>query len=207
VIAGYRVLDPLGLTPNATMTAHALMYVDKETFYRFIEKADDQYRYEYVRGWIMQQQQGGTFHHARVGSRFVLGLSRLVDPAVWCVTGADRGIDTGKTVRYADAVVEKLGADPGSLSTKAPALIVEVISPSSIERDLGSKPAEYLALSSLQAYVVASQDEPMCYVWVRRPDGRFEERPAEIKGRDQVIQVPALGIAISLADVYRGIGE
>ncbi len=189
------------------MSAHALMYVDKETFYRFIEKADDGHRYEYVRGWIMQQQQGGTFHHARVGSRFVLILSQLVDPAVWSVTGADRGIDTSKTVRYADAVVEKLGADHKSLSTKEPALIVEVISPSSEERDLGSKPLEYLNLASLQAYIVASQDEPMCYVWVRGSDGCFEEKPAEIKGRDQVIQVPALGIAISLADVYRGIGE
>ncbi len=189
------------------MTAHALMYVDKETFYRFIEKADDGHRYEYVRGWIMQQQQGGTFHHARVGSRFVLTLNQVVDPAVWAVTGADRGIDTGKTVRYADAVIEKLGADRKSLSTKEPALIVEVISPSSEERDLGSKPLEYFNLASLQAYIVASQDEPLCYVWVRGTDGSFQERPAEIKGRDQVIQVPALGIAISLAEVYRGIGE
>jgi Uma2 family endonuclease len=183
------------------------MYVDKETFYRFIAKADDRYRYEYVRGWIMQQQQGGTFLHARVGSRFVLNLSQLVDPAVWSVTGSARGIVTNKTVRYADAVVEKRGADRKSLATNEPVLIVEVITPSSEERDLGSKPLEYLNIASLQAYIVASQDEPLCYVWVRGPDSRFQERPAEIRGRDQMIQVAALGIVISLAEVYRGIGE
>ena len=189
------------------MTAHALMYVDKDTFYRFIEKADDGYRYEYVRGWIMQQQQGGTFHHARLGLRFATTLQRLLDESIWAVTGSDRAIDTGLSVRYPDAVVERLGADGKSLATEGPALVLEVLSPSSEERDLSAKPSEYLALSTLLAYIVASQDEPMCYVWLRGPDGRFEEKPAEIKGRDQVIQVPALGIAISLADVYRGIGE
>jgi Uma2 family endonuclease len=189
------------------MTAHALMYVDKETFYRFIAKADDRYRYEYVRGWITQQQACGTHKHARLGFRFMKAMDSAVDPKLWEVNGPDRGIDVGRTIRYADAVIEPAHPADESLSTGQPALIVEVLSPSSEERDLAAKPADYLNLASLQAYIVASQDEPMCYVWVRGADGRFEERPAEIKGRDQMIPVPALGIAISLADVYRGIGE
>jgi Uma2 family endonuclease len=189
------------------MTAHALMYVDKDTFYRFIAKADARYRYEYVRGWIMQQQGGGTHKHARLGFRFAKAIDAAIDPELWEVSGSDRGIDVGHTVRYPDVVVEATHPDDDTLSTKVPSLVVEVLSASSEERDLGSKPLEYLNLASLQAYIVASQDEPMCYVWVRGADGHFEDRPAEIKGRDQSIQVPALGIAISLADVYRGIGQ
>jgi Uma2 family endonuclease len=189
------------------MSAHALMYVDKETFYHFIAKADDRYRYEYVRGWIMQHQGGGTHKHARLGFRFAKAIDAAVDPKLWEVNGSDRGIDVGHTVRYPDVVVEATHPADDTLSSKEPALLVEILSASSEERDLSAKPAEYLALASLQAYVVASQDEPMCYVWLRGTDGLFEDRPAEIKGRNQVIQIPTLGIAISLADVYRGIGE
>lgn len=189
------------------MTAHALMYVDKATFYRFIATADKRHRYEYVRGWIMQQQQGGTFHHARVGARFVTLLDCLLDPKVWAVTGSDRGIDIGKSVRYADAVVEKLGAPSDSISTKAPVLIVEVLSPSSEERDLASKPAEYLQMPSLDVYIVASQDEPQIYVWQRSAETHtFRDEPEIIKGHDQSITLAALGVAIPLDEIYRGIG-
>ncbi len=189
------------------MTAHALMFVDKPTFYRFVAKAENRYRYEYVRGWIMQQQAGGTLNHAQFGRRFASILERQLDPDVWVVTGSDRGIDTGETVRYADALVERAGAPGDSLSTMAPVIVVEVLSPSSEERDLSAKPAEYLSLSTLQAYIVASQDEPLCYVWLRGADGAFTAAPFVVKGRDQTIQIPALSVAIPLAEVYRGINE
>lgn len=189
------------------MTAHALMFVDKPTFYRFVAEAESGYRYEYVRGWIMQQQAGGTFNHARLGARFAAVLERQLDPQIWAVTGADRGIDTGDTVRYADTVVEKLGAPADSLATEAPWLIVEVLSPSSEERDLATKPVEYLGLQSLQAYIVARHDEPLCYVWLRNANGAFAPAPLVVKGRDQSMQISALSATIDLAEVYRGIGE
>jgi Uma2 family endonuclease len=189
------------------MTAHALMFVDKPTFYRFIVKSADDARYEFVRGWIMQQQAGGTLKHARLGLRFAAVLDAQLDPKIWLTTGSDRAIDTGDTVRYADTVVEKLGAPADSLATEAPWLIVEVLSPSSEERDLATKPVEYLGLASLQAYIVASQNEPLCYVWLRGDDGAFAPAPLVIKGRAESIQVSALSATIPLAEVYRGIGE
>ena len=189
------------------MTAHALMFVDKPTFYRFIVKADEQHRYEFVRGWIMQQQAGGTLKHAQLGTRFTFELRRQLDPQRWVVTGSDRAIDVGDTVRYPDALVELPGAAGESLSTTEPVVVVEILSPSSEERDLSAKPVEYMSIATLQAYVVASQDEPLCYVWLRGPEGAFPAAPLTVKGRDQSITVPALSIAIPLGEVYRGIGE
>ena len=84
-------------------------------------------------------------------------------------------------------------------------LLIEVLSPNSEERDLSVKPAEYLSIASLDTYMVASQDAVLCYVWQRHPDGGFEEAPAKVEGRDQVIQVARLGLAIRLGEVYRGI--
>ena len=188
------------------MTAHALMYVDRDTFYRFVTKADERFRYEWVRGWIMQQQAGGTRRHGRLGAAFCRVLGNLLDLDRWAISNPDRLIHMPGSTRYADALVESIGAaSDDSIRTDCPVLIVEVLSPSSEERDLSVKPEEYLALASLDTYIVASQDQVLCYVWQRKPDGTFNEAPTRIEGRDQMIQVPGLGIAIPLAEVYRGI--
>lgn len=189
------------------MTARALMYVDKQTFWRFVNEARDGARYEYVRGWIMQQQACGTLKHARLGVRFASYLDTALDASRWTTTGSDRAIETGDAIRYADVVVEPAGAPGSSLATTSPILVVEVLSPSSEERDLSTKPSEYLSLPSLEAYIVASQDEPLCYVWQRRADGMFDAAPQVVKGRDQSNQIAALSVALPLARVYAGIGE
>ena len=103
-------------------------------------------------------------------------------------------------------MVERIDtATDDSIQTDKPVLLVEVLSPSSEERDLSVKPTEYLSLPTLDTCIVASQDEVLCYVWQRQLDGTFAEAPQKLQGRDQVIQVPGLGLAIPLAEVYRGI--
>ena len=67
------------------------------------------------------------------------------------------------------------------------------------------KPAEYLAISSLQAYIVASQDEPACFIYRRRADGRFSDEPDLIRGDHKTIDIPALSLSIPLAEIYRGL--
>jgi hypothetical protein len=80
-----------------------------------------------------------------------------------------------------------------------------MLSPSSEERDVVMKPAEYLTLASLQAYIVASQAEAACLVWLRGPDGNFPAEPLQIKGPAGVIRIPALAVELPLDDIYRGI--
>ena len=185
------------------MNANAFVKVDKATFYRFIVNAPDNERYEFVRGRIMQQQQGGTLRHAQIGKRFVAVLDQALDRARWLVSGSDRGIDTGPTVRYADAVAEPVGADPDSLSTEKPVVIVEVLSKFSEDRDLDVKPAEYLVLPTLEAYIVASQNEPACYLWVRGADRQFPSDPVSLRGFDKSIDIVALSLSIPLREIYR----
>ncbi len=160
------------------MTAHAVMFVDKPTFYRFVTKAENGLRYEYVRGWIMQHQAGGTFDHAQIGRRISRIIERQLDLDRWAISDFERGVETPETIRYPDVVVEPVGALGTSLSTSVPVVVVEVLSASSEERDLSAKPIEYMSLESLQAYIVASQDEPLCYVWLRGEDGAFTSAPS-----------------------------
>lgn len=185
------------------MTAHALMQVDKSTFFRFLEKADERHRYEFVRGWIMQQQAGGTRKHARIASRFLSILAAQLETASFGVYGSDLAIDTGESIRYADVVVERLtgGADD-SFVIDAPIMLVEVLSPTSEERDLSVKAVEYTSLASLQAYIVASQDEPVCYVWRRNESGTFSTTPETVGGLDASISLMTPAVEIRLRDIY-----
>ena len=69
--------------------------------------------------------------------------------------------------------------------------------------DLVIKPREYLSLPSLVAYIVASQNNPHLTVWLRDNDGGFPAEPNVVEGPDAVLAIDALGIDISLAEIYR----
>ena len=187
------------------MNVRAFHRVDKATFWRFVTspKRSDGERYEYVRGRIVQQMAGGTLKHSQIATRFIVALTRQLDDSAWSVNGSDRAVEMEASIRYPDVSVEAVGASPASLATAAPVLIVEVLSLSSQDRDLDERPVESPGLASLECYIVASQTEPVCLAWVRGPDGKFPAEPVEYD-TNGVITVPKLGIALAVAEIYRG---
>lgn len=190
----------------ASMTAHAVMRVDKAMFWRFVTQAHSAHRYEYVGGWIMQQQAGGTRRHSRIASNIIAALAARLDPVVWVVNTSDRLIDLGAQVRQSDVSVERADtSSDASIATTQPVIIVEVLSPLSKERDLSTKPAEYMQLASLQAYLVTSQSEPLCHVWRRAADGVFSDAPQRLEGHDARFETVTPNLSIPLSEIFRGI--
>ncbi len=189
------------------MNAPLDLTMDKETFLRWVERQDG--RYELEGGRVVQQMTGGTFTHYRLISSFQALLGRQLDVTHWAVLPPGFAVDVGNRVRYPDVVVQALGLPSGALATTTPAVVIEIISPSSVTLDLVVKPAEYMSLASLEAYIVASQDEPRVTIWQRAAGGdrTFPRLPIELDQRDDVIAIAAPGLAIPLADVYRGILE
>jgi hypothetical protein len=146
---------------------------------------------------------GSTRRHAWLAHRFAAAISNRLDETAWAVGGSDIAIEIGETIRYSDVTVERWADDGREVSTVKPVLLVEVLSPSSAGRDLRLKAEEYLGLASLEA----SQDEPICWVWLRSPsDKGFPRTPVELTGRDAVITVPALALSLPLAEIHRGVG-
>lgn len=186
---------------------NAFAKVDKETFYRFAAEHADQ-RFEYVRGRIVQQMTGGTKRHGLVVGRIKRLIEDQMDAGDWA-TIADRGVDTTPTIRYPDIVVEAADEAPDdSLSTKRPVLIVEVLSPSTMQADLDEKPKEYLAIPSLEAYLVASQTEPALRIWTRKRGKGFPVEPLEVEGRMEAVAIKtkSLDLVLPLSVIYQGIG-
>lgn len=184
------------------MNARAFIPVDKAAFYRFIATQSEQ-RYEFEGGRIVQQMTGRTLQDFRLAKRISDLVESQIEAAKWEVL-RDWGIETDKTVRFGDVVLCPAGTPGNVLATVNPALIVEILSPSSLHNDLDRKPSEYLSLASLQAYIVASQDEAACLAWIRNVDGRFPGVPVEY-GPNDLVAIPSLGIALSIADIYSGI--
>ena len=59
-------------------------------------------------------------------------------------------------------------------------------------------------MPTLGTYAVLSQNEAKAWVWTRAEDG-MAAAPEEVFGLDKMLVVPALGLALPLADIYRGI--
>jgi Uma2 family endonuclease len=186
------------------MNVSAYLKVDKAAFFKFVASQAEG-RFEYEEGRIVQQMTGGTFAHSLISQRFVSAFEKRLDSKLWAVTGHSRGVETAVTVRYPDVLVEPMGTDHHGLSTDAPVAIVEVLSPTTEQLDVNVKPAEYMTLPSLEAYIVASQNAPQCWVWLRDNARRFAELPREQSGLQATVEIGALGISIPLVEINLGI--
>ena len=186
------------------MNARFELNMDKPTFFRWVQ--DQHERYDWVDGKAVMQQ-GSTKHHNRVAAEFLFQLKSQLNRDDWLVFGTDFAVDLGEQVRYPDVMMLKLGGDGHDMSTDEPAVLVEVLSPSSVATDFTIKPPRYMALPSLEAYIVASQDEPRCWIWQRdtaKPGRPFPAEPSVVHGASEKIDIAALGVSIALADIYRG---
>jgi len=66
------------------------------------------------------------------------------------------------------------------------------------------KAAEYMSLASLEAYIVAAQDEPRLWIWHRssEADRHWPKVPHEVHGREKAVPVAALGLDLPMAEIY-----
>lgn len=179
--------------------------IDPDTFFKFAAEHPEQ-RYELERGVIVQQMTGGTKFHGLVTRNLCRLLEDRLEAKIFTVVH-ERGVKVGASARYPDIVVEPASEPGDSLATAQPALIVEVLSPSTSATDLNAKVSEYLSIPSLDVYIVASQSEPALLVWQRSVDGNVPATPVEIEGLDKNLAIEGrhFKLTLKLADIYRGI--
>ena len=178
--------------------------LDKASFFAWLQGQEGG-RYELKDGEIVMHA-GSTQNHFRVASHFVAALSRRLDLDCWMVGSADFAVLIGDDVRYPDVLVARPLDEGSAMATSSPVVIIEVLSPTSSSRDLNVKLAEYTSLASLECYIVASQDEPIVWIWQRAADTReFPKLATEIAGAAAKITIPSLALSLPLAEIYRGI--
>ncbi len=83
-----------------------------------------------------------------------------------------------------------------------PIVVFEILSPSTQRRDLRWKRSAYTGLASLTHYVIVAQDAVDVLVFSR--DTGFTEH--RIRDLGSAIELPSLGVALPMADIYRDTG-
>jgi Uma2 family endonuclease len=125
------------------MNVQPNLRMDKAAFIEW--SAVEEERYELVNGRVVMMPRPARAH-AMIVMNLAMRLRSSLDQREWVVV-AEFGLDAGpETLRYPDVVVDRAGGGPKDYTATSPVLLAEVLSPSSVETDLGDKAAEYLRI-------------------------------------------------------------
>lgn len=163
-------------------------------------------RHEYLDGEIFAMA-GGTPEHAALSAAMLVLLAAKLDrtcrpysadlrlrvQATGLATYADVSVVCGEPVR-----------DPVSPTHVInPAVIVEVLSPSTEAYDRGDKRAHYQKIPTLLAYVLVAQDKKRVEVFTRRPDGSWDHG---VSSAGQSAALGAMGVSLEVDALYASAG-
>lgn len=162
-------------------------------------------KHEYLDGEIYAMA-GGSPLHAALAMRMGAELVRQLEGSPCRVYSSDlrvRIVATGLAT-YPDVTVIRgpVEAEPGDPHTAVnPRVVVEVLSPSTEECDLGDKLSQYQRAPSIQAVVVFQGERRI------RLHERREEAWEHLDGRGgDVLKITALGAELDVTRIYDAAG-
>ncbi len=163
-------------------------------------------RYEYWDGEVIAMAGATKRHNVIVQSlaRILYSYARKNGCQVFAENVRQK-LQTGQRYVYPDIIYT---CDPADLENDmgvwvdSPSLLIEVVSVSTHGKDLHDKRPHYTKLPSLLYYLLVSQTDYRVEVFERNID--FWKYQI-IEGETAVINLPLLGMAFPLADVYEGV--
>ncbi|MGB6294731.1 MAG: Uma2 family endonuclease [Rivularia sp. (in: cyanobacteria)] len=168
-------------------------------------------RHEYICGQVFAMSGGSKEHNTitlNIASRLRFNLRGgfcsvfMADMKV-NIQLANKNIQNTKSIYYYPDVVVSCDADDNDrFSLDYPCLIIEVLSPSTEITDRREKLAHYRNLSSLQEYVLVSQNEVKVEVYQKDSQGNWS---LTILGKDNELHLNSIGLTLTMAEVYEDV--
>ena len=210
-----------------------LPLLDADGYYRFPATpdeywtllADARYRVDYYDAYIIASMSYESDIHSRIATAFslILGLIYQNKPGfvvynsnrpVYVGDNAETGTGRGRSgvpagaVFNADGMVVSLPRNPytyrpGVSAETTPALLIEVLSPSTRAYDMATKLPAYKQMPTLQTILYVEQDRPDVLVMERQAPNRWIE--TRLQGLDESFLIA--GQTVLLEQVYRSVGE
>jgi len=170
---------------------------------------DSSERLEYIDGEIVAMA-GGTYNHSLVIANAVreLGNGLKGKPCRVLESNLRVGIPRDTRFMYPDIPVicgkpEFDPRDDRNETVTNPRLVIEVLSPSTELHDRGEKFRRYRELSSLQEYVLVSQERPSIETFFRQADGAWLMTP--YFGIESTIRLRSVEIDLPMTEIYAGV--
>ena len=165
-----------------------------------------EYRSEYFDGEIEAMAGAPEPHVIISGNIFGHLFSRLPPACRAMQTEMKVYSEAANTTMYPDVLVacgERRYVDKRKDVLTNPAVVFEVLSPSTERKDRTTKASAYRLIESLQAHVLVTQKEPRVEVYARADDGSW---PCTVhQGLDATVRLEAIGCSLSLAEIYRDV--
>ena len=174
--------------------------------YFALERASER-RFEYREGEVVCMS-GGSREHAAISRNILRHLANYLKKTC-AAFGTDLAlyVPGGLPYRYPDASV--VCGDPrfrkinGLDALENPVLIVEVLSPTSADFDLGTKFEQYKSISEFAEYLVVAQSKVHVIRRIKRNDGTWNE--AALETIDSVVRLETVGVDLRMSEIYEGI--
>ena len=152
----------------------------------------------------LKSMTGATQRHDRIVVNFLRELSNQLRRGPCRPSTDDIALVTrGRSIRRPDVTVQCGEADPKGLVAVSPYLVVEVLSPSTMNYDRFKKIDEYKAVRSIQAILFCDTEIPRVAVRTRESD--IDWSTLEYSGLEAEIRLPDIGVNLALRDVFEGV--
>ncbi len=175
-----------------------------EQDYLALERAAE-FRSEFVDG-EMYAMSGGTSRHSRLAIRFAVALDIQLKGRKCLVFSSDMQVRIAKSKNYLYPDLSVVCGEEESFEVDVlenPAVIVEVLSPSTADYDHGKKFSIYREIPSLKDYLLVHTQEIMIEHFTPQADSSW--LLAYHKGMDAVVELKSIACSIALRDIYSGV--
>ena len=161
-------------------------------------------RHEYVDGEILEMVGGSGPHNDICGNLYFLLklMSRSQDVRICCGNSRMR-VPTPVAYLFPEAAVVKGECDYEAQrldTVRNPAVLFEVLSPSTEQFDRGRKFDLYQQIASLEEYVLISQEEVLVERFTRQANDNWKQEVSQ--GLDSVVRLESLDWTLALSDLY-----
>jgi Uma2 family endonuclease len=177
-----------------------------EEYFAFTDTRPDNEKWELIDGEPILNASPSKLHQTLLFNlAFILGSVQRQRPQSWQAMPGIGVRVSDTSLPEPDLFIVRAGAtrrDPYGRQTNDVIVTIEILSPSTADRDLRWKKTAYTSLLSLTHYIVVAQDTADVVVFAR--DAGFVER--RYRSLADTIELPALGIALPLAEIYRDTG-
>lgn len=169
--------------------------------YLALERGAEQ-KSEYVDG-VIYAMSGASLAHNVIVANLIMSLGPRLRAQGCQIYPSDLKVRSGSRFFYPD--VSAICGNPVFHDEEAdvalnPAMIVEVLSPTTKSYDKGAKFLTYQRIASLQEYVLVHQDQALVEQYVRQSEGAWIYKPVEGSSSLEI-----LGCSLSLAEIYAGV--
>lgn len=174
-------------------------YLSREEYLALDEAAS--MRHEYWDGRPVAMA-GAEPEHNKITANLTFELIARLRQRGCAVMSSDQRVQVGSRFVYPDVVVtcaEEEYAETRPRTLRNPELIIEVLSPSTMERDMGDKLLAYTTLESLKEYWIVSSGRPLVMQYVRQDDDWVLHG---VIGLASVVESPHFEFTVPLREVY-----